>query len=306
MHVCRHMKTPSNSLAARQMGILASSVSLVASAGACAPASQPSSSSGAASVEHGHAAEARPHGPMTHAPTAPENANLYRTNVDTHPAVAQAGQPTTLTITVRDGSGHAVSQLANFHEKPMHVIIVSKDLAHFAHVHPTVDGSSFRVEHIFEDAGEHFIIVDHQQPGRGQVVDRHVVRIAGTTTPEAPPLVESDDTQRADGLALTLRKDANLRAGEAAMLHFDVTDANTGDPVMDLEPYLGTSAHFMTLSADGLDFVHAHAIDDTRPSSVSAHAVFPRPGLYKMWVQVQRHGEVVTVPFVLRVGSANT
>jgi hypothetical protein len=35
---------------------------------------------------------------------------------------------------------------------------------------------------------------------------------------------------------------------------------------------------------------------------VSAHAVFPRPGLYKLWAQVQRHGGVATVPFVVRVG----
>jgi hypothetical protein len=238
----------------------------------------------------------------SHAHHAQAGTDMYRTHLRMHPAPAQAGQPVTLTLTVRDGEGRAVSRLTPSHEKPMHLFVVSKDLRHFAHVHPSLAGDSFRVQHTFAAAGEYTLFVDYQQPGRGQVVDRHSVHVEGAARPVAVALTESPRTQRADGLEVTLHGDGEIRAGEAAMLHFDVTDAATGKPAVDLEPYLGAMAHFMVLSADGQDFVHVHAVDTrTSASRVSAHAVFPRSGLYKLWAQVQRHGAVATVSFVVRV-----
>jgi hypothetical protein len=221
------------------------------------------------------------------------------------PAAAQAGQSVTLTFTVRDGAGLTVSELPLAHQQPMHSIIISKDLRRFAHLHPSFNGSSLRLEHTFADAGEYLVILDYQEPGRGQVVDTHRVHIAGPAPSAASVLTESDGTERAEGLEMTLRTDAEVRAGQAVMLHFDVKDVATGKPVLDLEPYLGSTAHFMILSADAEDFVHAHAVDRQHASTVSAHAAFPRSGLYKLWVQVQRRGAVVTIPFVLRVGVAD-
>lgn len=242
----------------------------------------------------------------SHAHPAQEGTGMYRSHLQMHPAPAQAGQQVTLTLTVRDGEGRAVPRLTPSHEKPMHLFVVSKDLRHFAHVHPSLTGDSFLIQHTFAAAGEYTLFVDYQQPGRGQVVDRHTVHVEGAAPPVAAALTESPRTQRADGLEVTLHSDAELRAGEAAMLHFDVTDAATGKPVVDLEPYLGAMAHFMVLSADGQDFVHVHALDTRASASrVSAHAVFPRSGLYKLWAQVQRQGRVATVPFVVRVNAAD-
>ncbi|AKU98702.1 secreted protein [Labilithrix luteola] len=187
----------------------------------------------------------------------------------------------------------------------MHLMIVSTDLHHFAHVHPVADGDGFRLEHTFEEGGEYLLVVDYQQPGRGQIVDRHRVHVEGAVKRPAEVLAKSPLRQRVDGLELALKIEGELHAGEGAMLHFDATDAETGLPVADLELYLGAKAHFMVLSADGEDFVHVHALEDAQTASrVSAHAVFPRPGLYKLWAQMQRRGAVVTVPFVLRVGTA--
>ncbi|MBX3130450.1 MAG: hypothetical protein KF718_27270 [Polyangiaceae bacterium] len=234
-----------------------------------------------------------------------EERRLYTSEVQTSPSPPPAGQPVTLYLTVRDDSGRAGPELMPSHERPMHLLIISTDLRHFAHVHPAADGDRFRFEHTFEEGGEYFLVVDYQQPGRGQIVDRHRVHVEGAVHVTAGPLQESPRQQRAGGLELTLRSEGELRAGEGATLRFDAADAETGLPVADLEPYLGAKAHFMVLSADGEDFVHVHALDDAGGASkVSAHAVFPRPGLYKLWAQLQRRGVVVTIPFVLRIGPA--
>ncbi|OJT26129.1 hypothetical protein BO221_09920 [Archangium sp. Cb G35] len=99
-------------------------------------------------------------------------------------------------------------------------------------MHPSLTGESFHVQHTFAAAGEYTLFVDYQQPGRGQVVDRHIVHVEGAARPVAAALTESPRTQRTDGLEVTLHSAAEIRAGEAAMLHFDVTDAATGKPVV--------------------------------------------------------------------------
>jgi hypothetical protein len=90
------------------------------------------------------------------------------------------------------------------------------------------------------------------------------------------------------------------------VLRFDVADAKTGKAVTDLEPYLGAMAHFVLISEDTRSFLHAHPLEEAgaKVSSVSAHTRFPEAGLYKVWVQLQRRGQVVTVPYVLRVQEA--
>ena len=55
-------------------------------------------------------------------------------------------------------------------------------------------------------------------------------------------------------------------------------------------------------NADG----HAHGDDSQIPgkpsaSEVSAHTTFPRAGLYKLWAQFGRGGNVITVPFIVNV-----
>ena len=118
-------------------------------------------------------------------------------------------------------------------------------------------------------------------------------------------LIESQSaTQEAGGLRLTLRTDAALRAGGGgSVLRFDVTDAETGKPASDLQPYLGAMAHFVLVSEDTRSLLHAHPLEAVSAgvSTVSAHTTFPAAGLYKVWVQLQRRGQVVTVPYVLRV-----
>lgn len=257
---------------------------------------------GASSVLAGCFRSDAPAIPETQRAVQEENP-MYTSNVQVSPSRPQAGEAVTLYLTVRDASGRTVPELTLSHERPVHMMVVSRDLRQFAHVHPAAEGDGFRLEHTFDEGGEYFLLVDYQQPGRGQIVDRHRVHVDGASRTTAGALEESPRQQRADGLELTLRSENELRAGEGAMLQFDAADAETGLPAGDLEPYLGAKAHFMVLSSDGEDFVHVHALDDAGPASrVSAQAVFPRPGLYKLWAQMQRRGVVVTIPFVLSIG----
>jgi hypothetical protein len=98
-----------------------------------------------------------------------------------------------------------------------------------------------------------------------------------------------------------------LVAGRETDLSFAISDAATGRPA-DLEPFLGAPGHLLVMSADLVDAIHSHP--DTAgargqgpeaPSKITFPVRFPRPGPFRMWLQVQRRGQVVTVPFTVDV-----
>ena len=144
----------------------------------------------------------------------------------------------------------------------------------------------------------------------------------------------------ADGSLLTWHADAErLRTNRETLLRFDVSDSS-GRAVA-LEPYLGMSAHAVVMRDDGSVFIHLHPmgtvtaaaqtafmlrergdttsrgrlrLDDTmqvahsmaamRDSVSSSFAFpyeFPKPGAYRIWVQVKRGGRVLTGAFEARV-----
>jgi len=63
-----------------------------------------------------------------------------------------------------------------------------------------------------------------------------------------------------------MKPDSKLVAGQELMLNFQVFDANANKPATDLQNYLGELAHFVLISEDMRDFVHAH------PMSKGEHA----------------------------------
>jgi hypothetical protein len=137
------------------------------------------------------------------------------------------------------------------------------------------------------------------------------------------------------------RGTAPLTEGIPAPLNFSVREAN-GRPAS-LEPYLGMAAHAVVARDDGGVFIHLHpmgtvslasqeafnlqqqgdtaagaigsriaaqdssmaAMSHPFPSGeVSFPYAFPRPGHYRIWVQVKRRGQVQTAAFDAQVAPA--
>jgi hypothetical protein len=74
------------------------------------------------------------------------------------------------------------------------------------------------------------------------------------------------------------------------------------DTAEGLEKYLGAWAHMLAASADLENLTHAHpTIADGGPL-IQVNMIFPAPGMYRIWVQIQRKGVVNTVPFTIEVG----
>lgn len=277
----------------------------------------------------------------TNSANAAVSYSAFKVDFKTEPGQIQAGAPATLVFTVKDSKNAVVKDLQVVHEKPMHLLIVSKDLSEFYHVHPepSADGS-YRVQHTFPNGGDYKFYADFTPPNAKQVVERIDVKVSGTERTKVALVADTKLEKSVDGVKVTMKPSAKIEAGQELTLDFAVFDAKTGKPATDLQNYLGELAHFVIISEDLVDFVHAHPMakgekmdgmkmdgdmkekdhnadghshgadskESNKPSAyeVSAHTAFPRAGLYKLWAQFQRGGKVISVPFVVNVpaGSA--
>jgi hypothetical protein len=243
-------------------------------------------------------------------------------------ATVVAGRPARLSFQARDARGAPVRSLEYVHERPLHLIVVSDDLAEFAHIHPElVAGDRYEVTHTFERGGRYRLYADFTPPGFAQRVESFDITVAGPTRKPEPLVADTTLTKETCGLRLSLTGPPTIHAAEDVELKFAVRDAATGGYVADLEPYLGAWAHFIIIDQQRQSFIHAHPLEAENaasapaltqshihgagaqppgppPAEIRALTSLPKPGLYKLWAQFQRAGQVITQPFTIRVAAA--
>ena len=236
-----------------------------------------------------------------------------------------ANAPVRLRFQARRADGAPIRFLENVHERPLHLLIVSEDLAEFDHIHPELTADDrFEVVHRFRHGGRYRLYADFTPPGEAQRVEVFDLTIAGAPRPRTALSPDAAWSRTANGLQLELSARQPLRASDEIEFAFTIRDAATRQPVADLEPYLGAWAHFVLLDRPLRNFLHAHPYDETTAAAtMSAHcarmaagapppreirfrAHFPEPGRYKLWAQFQRNGEVIVMPFVFDVAEKAT
>lgn len=198
-------------------------------------------------------------------------------------------------------SGATVRAFAIVHERPMHLFVVGNGLEFFAHEHPVQQPDGvFMIDLALPKPGPYMAIAEFQPEGASAQMFQQVFTTGSAFDSVKPPAADTVP-KSVEGLRFTLDT-SKLKAGSALPLVVNIADAATGGEVPDLEPYLGARAHMLLVSSDLTEAIHGHPEDDGRPA-LTFTPIVPRPGDYKMWIQVQRRGAVVTVPFWIRVGS---
>jgi hypothetical protein len=240
---------------------------------------------------------------MALVPIPPPRVGEYKLDVTIVPR--SGGGASGLSLAVRDpDTGEPVTRFIDVHDRPLHLFVISRDLERFDHVHPERrDDGTFELRHELP-AGEYMLIADFL-PANGtmQMLQRAIVTpgFSGPLFAAAPTPPVSPVEQTAGGLRIRVEHEP-LRPRRESLLRFVVSDAESGQPVTGLEPYLGATGHLLIVDNGLSTAVHGHP-EGTRTTGplVMFGPVFPAPGLYKMWVQFQRHGQIITAPFVVRV-----
>jgi Cu+-exporting ATPase len=227
------------------------------------------------------------------------------------------GQPVGLTFNLMDiASGRPQTALAVEHEAPMHLIVVSKDLASFAHLHPQPTGApgQWTVSYTFPANGAYELYDEFTVKDRGTQV-QHFGLTVGDSTGLAARLVPDLGPQQSGAYTVQLTPPGTVRAGQPAT--FVAHIARDGAPVSDLQPYLGEAGHAVVLDERAGSFAHLHATAGMTPPAegmgemaappasfgpdLAFSHTFAQPGRYKVWLQFQAGGQVQTVAWVVEV-----
>ncbi|MFD1956436.1 hypothetical protein ACFSL6_20190 [Paenibacillus thailandensis] len=216
----------------------------------------------------------------------------------------EAGKETTVRIMLtRDGQ--PIESFDTTHEQKQHLIIVSSDLSYFSHIHPVFKGDGlFEVETVFPTGGEYTLIADFVPSGGSAMHRMTVAEVSGAEAASVPLEPQTQWNATVDGMKAALTFDGKLKAGRETTLSYELADAETGEPVTDLEPYLGEIGHVVILSQDAEQYLHVHPLEDQGSGPEAKFMTnFPSPGVYKIWAQFKRSGEIVTIPFVVEIES---
>jgi hypothetical protein len=253
---------------------------------------------------------------MALVPGDPFDTREYSLELTTTPAAVKAGEPVTLTFTIRHpGTNAVITSYEVVHEKRYHLFVVSRDMEFFAHIHPEQqpDGR-WMIQLALPKPGDYRILSDFLPTGGSpQFIGRtlETVDFTGDLESQAPHLMPDVDVTKtvASVTAHLELEPAPLVEGQFAHLAFTLTDSKSNRPVTDLQPYLGAFGHALILSEDMRDYVHSHPFEggDTDISkgfggpTVTFEGYMPKAGRYRAWSQFQRNGEVITIPFTVNV-----
>jgi len=242
--------------------------------------------------------------------------NKYKMEFKTAPTI-EAGKSALLSFTpTLVGREQDSVPLDIQHDKKIHLIVVSKDLAYFDHIHPQrqANGSyeikvlakgekysknKFQNETHFDQGGDYVLFADYLPTGASHQLDRIELNVAGPSY-QALHFTKEKRVANADGYEVSLQpKDGKLSSG--GLMHIAAVVKKDGKeiPADQFENYLSAKAHVVVISEDTKNYLHVHP--DVSNGRLDLHTTFETPGIYRGWLQFQTNGTVHTADFVLNV-----
>lgn len=184
------------------------------------------------------------------------------------------------------------------HEKRMHLIVVRRDTAGFQHIHPTMADGTWTVPLAVTQPGSYRAFADFTPTGGEGMTLGVDLAAPGDFQPAtyAPSRVATVD-------GYEVRLDGDLVAGQTAKVTLTVT--KDGQPVTDLQPYLGAYGHLVALRGGDLAYLHVHPDGElgdgkTKPGpAVTFFAEVPSAGTYRLFLDFQHEDTVRTAEFTV-------
>jgi hypothetical protein len=218
------------------------------------------------------------------------------------PDKPQNDQKTNISMKINDSMGAPIEKFDINHEKQLHLILVSKDLSYFDHIHPEYKGKGlFEINTTFPKNGEYKLIADFVPTGGQQKIESNWVQVGSEKAAMEPITPDTSLTKTIENKEITLNFD-KLQAGKEVQMNFSFKDSKTKSPITNLQPYLGAVGHVVIISSDVEQYIHNHPLEEkaTGPDAKFATS-FPKSGVYKIWGQFQQNGQLFIVPFVVQV-----
>jgi hypothetical protein len=242
------------------------------------------------------------------------------------------GKPTTVSFTIQNPDG---TTLTKFRRGPgphtgVHLIYVRDDLSTIIHHHPPLGtGGKIKDSVTFPKPGPYRLVIDVYPascPGGNvpsipgaptrtcnfQLFEK--VTASGDYKPE--PLPAPTQVQTVNGCRFALKGAAHLTAIQAQLVKVDVTC--NGKPAT-FQTYYGALAHAIFFRKGSLDYFHTHVCApgavgctsflgatqvtgrSSTPGKLTVGVLVPVSGTWKLFLQTQVNGKILTAPFTLHV-----
>ncbi|MFC5971078.1 hypothetical protein ACFPYI_07010 [Halomarina salina] len=225
------------------------------------------------------------HGPVAGLSLAADGLRLVTDRTTFEPGV-----PADLTFRLVDDHGHPVEAFEESHGRRSHLVVVRRDLVAFQHLHPKLDdaGTWHCEGFTLPQAGVFRAFVDVVVDGRATTLGLDLF---------APGVFEIDEARASadrhpdDEFEVELDH-GSIEAGDVTRLTFSVSRRDGTVP--DVRPYLGARGHLVALRAGDLAYLHVHPTETADEGSVEFAATFPTPGEYRLFLQTDLDGTLVT------------
>ncbi|MFI6633737.1 hypothetical protein ACIBI7_33090 [Nonomuraea fuscirosea] len=218
-------------------------------------------------------------------------------------ATFEPGEPADFRFAVTGPDGRPVTGYEVEHDKKLHLIVASRDLGNFQHVHPELGSDGvWSVRLTLPEAGPYRAFADFVPAGGSGLTLGADLTAAGDYRPGKLP--EQTRTTKVDGYEVTL--DGELTPGQSSKLTLKVS--KDGKPVTDLQPYLGAYGHLVALRARDLAYLHVHPDGEPGDGRTQAgpeivfYAEVPSTGDYRLFLDFQHGDEVRTAAFTAAAG----
>jgi hypothetical protein len=195
-----------------------------------------------------------------------------------------------------DDGDNPVREFELNHERELHLIVVSRNLIDYAHVHPVRDElGGWSVDLPPLPAGSYRVLADFRARGADPVTLGADLVVVGAPRPLQLP--DPAPTARVGAYEITIGGIATVGASD---LSFDVR--RDGEHVT-TEPYLGAAAHLVGIRSGDMAYLHVHPTDEHQGANdaIRFTAEFPTAGVYRLFMDFSHEGVVRTAAFTVAV-----
>ncbi|MEU5907063.1 copper resistance protein CopC [Micromonospora sp. NPDC047467] len=193
------------------------------------------------------------------------------------------------------------TRFAVVHDKPLHMIVVGRDLSGYQHLHPTMapDGT-WSVPLTLARPGGYRVYADFSVTAANGTQVPLVLgvdhTVPGAHTPAALPPAQAQATAGPYAVSMT----GTPTVGVTAPMEFRISRADTTTPAQ-LERYLGAYGHLVVVREGDLGYVHVHPEQELIDGTVQFWLTSPSSGRYRAFFDFQVDGRVHTAEYTIDV-----
>lgn len=210
---------------------------------------------------------------------------------------AEADAASTVAFQIVDDTGMPVTRFEELHERPLHFIVIARNLVDYLHLHPDMDATGrWTVQLPSRLPGSYRVFADFQPVGGDNLTLGADIAIPGNV--EAPLLPIPSNTSAIDEYIVSLS--GTPLVGDAEL---GFTVELDGEQVK-TDAYLGAAGHLVAIRSGDLAYLHVHPHETDTSSVVSFTGEFPTAGTYRLFFDFSHNGEVRTAAFTVIVPEA--